>query len=74
MEVTSSEIEANAREKNLLWILLRLYAAENQTISGWTGFNITVRNELEVSMDNQAVSTMIFKRVELQEMKPMYSF
>ena len=52
VEVTSSEIEANARKKNLLWILLRLHAAENQTISGWTGFNISVRNEVEVSKDN----------------------
>ena len=52
VEVTSSEIEANARKKNLLWILVRLHAAENQTISGWTGFNIRVRNEVEVSKDN----------------------
>lgn len=40
------------RKKNLLWILLRLHAATNQTVSGWTGFNISVRSEVEVSKDN----------------------
>ena len=52
VEVTSSEIEAKTWKKNFLWILVRLHAAENQTISGWTGFNITVRNQEEVSKDN----------------------
>ena len=52
MEVKSSEIEANAWKKNLLWILVRLHARENQTMSGWTGFNITVWNEVEVAKDN----------------------
>ena len=47
MEVTSSDIEANAQKKNLLWILVL-----NQTIPGWTGFNIKVRNEEQVSQDN----------------------
>ena len=36
-EVTSSvDIEAIAWKKNFLWILVRFYATENQTISGWT--------------------------------------
>ena len=52
VEVASSEIEAKTWKKNFLWILVRLHAAENQTISGWTGFNITVRNQEEVSKDN----------------------
>ena len=52
VEVTSSDIEANARKKNLLWILMRLHATENQTIPAWTGFNIKVQNEEEVSQDN----------------------
>ena len=49
---TSSDIEANAKKKNLLWILVRLHATENQTIPGWTGFNIKVRNEEQVSHVN----------------------
>ena len=52
VEVTSSDIEANDQKKNLLWILLRLHATENQTIPGWTGFNIKVRNGEQVSQDN----------------------
>ena len=52
MEVTSSDIEANVQKKNLLWILVRLHATEYQTIPGWTGFNIKVRNEEQVSQDN----------------------
>ena len=42
----------NAWKKNLLWILVRLHAREKQTISGRTGFNITVRNEVTVAKDN----------------------
>ena len=53
VEVASSDIEANAQKKNLLWILVRLHATQNQTIPGWTGFNIKVRNEERVSQDNK---------------------
>ena len=52
VEVRSSEIQASAWKKNLLWILVRLHAAENQTITAWTGFNITMCNDVEVSKDN----------------------
>ena len=31
---------------------MRLHATENQTIPGWTGFNIKLRNEEQVSQDN----------------------
>ena len=35
VEVTSSvDIEAIALKKNVLWILVRLYATENQSITG----------------------------------------
>lgn len=40
-----------ARIKNLLWTLVRLQAKENLKVSGWTGFNIFVRNKVEVSQD-----------------------
>ena len=40
-----------ARKKNLLWILVRLHAKEKQKASGWTGFNISVRNKVQVSQD-----------------------
>lgn len=46
VQVSFSEIEANAMKKNLLWLLVHLHATENQTVSGWTGFNIKVRNEV----------------------------
>ena len=51
VEVTPKEILAEARKKNLLWILVRLHAKEKQKPSGWTGFNISVRNEVPVSQD-----------------------
>ena len=49
--VTPEEILAEARKKNLLWILVRLHAKEKQKASGWTGFNISVRNEVQVIQD-----------------------
>ena len=48
VEVTAEEILAEARKKNLLWILVRLHAEEKQKASGWTGFNISVRNKVQV--------------------------
>ena len=51
VEVTAEEIFAEARKKNLFWILLRLHAKEKQKASGWTGFNISVRNKVQVSQD-----------------------
>ena len=36
----------------ILWILVRLHAAEKQNVCGWTGFNILVRDEIEVRKDN----------------------
>ena len=51
VEVTAEEIFAEARKKNLFWILLRLHAKEKQKASGWTGFNIPVRNKVQVSQD-----------------------
>ena len=50
MQVTSSDIEANAHERNLLWILVCHHATENQTIPGWN--DIKVRDEEQVSQDN----------------------
>lgn len=35
-----------------MWTLVRLHAAEKQTVCGWTGFNILVRSEIDVSQDN----------------------
>ena len=52
VEVSSSEIQRNASKKNLLWILVRLHAAEKQKVCGWTGFNILVRDETDVNKDN----------------------
>ena len=52
VEVTSEEPMPNARNKNLIWIIVRLHAKERQKASSWTGFNISVRNEVEVTKDN----------------------
>ena len=51
VEVTASEIEKQAWKKNLLWMLVRLHAAEKQTVCGWTGFIILSRNDTEFSKD-----------------------
>ena len=50
VEVTAEEILAEAR-KNLLWILVRVHAKEKQKASSWTGFNISLRNKIQVSQD-----------------------
>jgi len=50
--VNSTVIVEEAWKKNLLWILVRLHAKEKQRVSGWTGFNILVRDEVDVSQDN----------------------
>ena len=52
VEVTCQETLENARRKNLLWVLVRLHADARQKVSGWTGFKISVRNELEVRQDS----------------------
>ena len=52
VEVSSTEVQRNAWKKNLLWILVRLHAAEKQNVCGWTGFNILVQDEIEVKKDN----------------------
>lgn len=37
---------------NLLWFLARFHTSEKRKICGWTGFNILVRNDVEVRKDN----------------------
>lgn len=51
VEAIDEEILVEAKKKNLLWILVRLHAKEKQNAAGWTGFNISVRNEIQVSQD-----------------------
>ena len=51
-EVTASEIEKQTWKKNLLWMLVRLHAAEKQTVCEWTGFNILSTDDTEFSKDN----------------------
>jgi len=41
-----------AWRKNLLWVLVRIHASQKQSVPGWTGFNILVRNNQEVAKDN----------------------
>ena len=51
VEVTAEEILAEASKKNLLWILVQLHAKKKQKASGWTGFNISVHNKVQVLQD-----------------------
>ena len=41
----------SSRQRNLLWVLVRLHESANQTISSWTGFNILTRDQVGVSAD-----------------------
>lgn len=55
MEVKEVELEPalkDAQLKNLMWVLVRNVDTSNQTVSSWTGFNILIRNEIDVSKDN----------------------
>ena len=49
--VGEKQAEEEAYKKNLLWVVARLHSSENQCVSGWTGFNISVRDTLEVRKD-----------------------
>ena len=46
------QIMENSWKKKILWILERFLASEKQAVPGWTGFNISVRNEQEVAKDS----------------------
>ena len=52
VEVKLNEIMECAWKKNLLWVLARIHASEKQSVPSWTGFNILVRNDQEVTKDN----------------------
>ena len=52
VEVTHAQVTADARRKNLVWVLVRRHGQEKQKASGWTGFNISVREGVEVTQDN----------------------
>jgi hypothetical protein len=40
-----------SRNANLIWIIARLSDLDNQTVPSWTGFNICVRNEEQITED-----------------------
>ena len=40
-----------AKHKNLVWSLVRQQDTSNQTVSSWTGFNIQVRDNVDVKQD-----------------------
>jgi len=52
VEVKLNQIMECAWRKNLLWVLVRIHASQKQSVPGWTGFNILVRNNQEVAKDN----------------------
>ncbi|CAH1248853.1 Hypp8457 [Branchiostoma lanceolatum] len=51
VDVTCQVALENARRRDLLWILVRLHGETRQKVSGWTGYNISVRNETEIIQD-----------------------
>ena len=52
VEVNDQEALENARRKNLLRVLVRIHAQVSQKVSGWTGYSILVRNEIEARQEN----------------------
>ena len=38
--------------RSYLWVLVQLHADAKQKVSGWTGFNISVRNKVEFRQDS----------------------
>lgn len=52
VEINLNQIMECARKKNLLWVLVRIHTIEKQIVLSWTGFNILVRNDQEVTKDN----------------------
>ncbi|KAK3884772.1 hypothetical protein Pcinc_010958 [Petrolisthes cinctipes] len=50
------KVVEQAQKKNLIWILARLHAASSQEnpVAGWTGFNITTRDNEDVSQNTVA--------------------
>ena len=52
VEVSTEEVMSKAWKNNFLWMFARLHASVNQKMSGWTGFNISTRDEMTVHQDN----------------------
>ena len=52
VEANTRAVVHQSKEKSRLWILSRLPAPENQTVSSWTGFNILIRDEVTVVQDS----------------------
>ena len=52
VEVTCQEALENAGRKNVLWVFVLLHAYTRQKVSGWSGFNISARNKVEVRQDS----------------------
>ena len=48
--VNAADVE-EANKKNLIWMVAHLQSSINQKISGWSGFNISIRGKKEVSQD-----------------------
>ena len=49
--VDTREDVKEARVKNYIWIVARLLDVDMETVSSWTGFNILVRDNIEVIQD-----------------------
>lgn len=51
LSTTSATALLRARQKNLLWTLVRSHDPTDQTASSWTGFNILTRDHKQVTQD-----------------------
>ena len=51
LDMNMQPVMETATYKNLVWSLTRLSDTTNQSISSWTGFNVTTRDNISVCKD-----------------------
>ena len=47
---TTAEIQ-EARFKNYIWLMLRMFDTNMQTVCSWTGFNMLIRDGINIFQD-----------------------
>ena len=52
IDIQSTQVTKSARIKNFIWVMARMSDIEQQSISGWTGFNILTRDDVIVTQDS----------------------
>lgn len=54
LRLQTTNVTQQTKLKNLISLLTRITAADNSTISSWTGFSIQIRNEITMLQDSHA--------------------